>query len=252
MRIKVIVPFPFDTAGIRNRAAQIPLDALHPGTVVEYVGVKHMCRELESPLESLIFDMYMAEAGLRAEEEGYDAVCVDTVSDSGVDALRSRLSIPVIGPGLAAFHVAGILARKWSILVQWSRWLPIYEKTLTVYGLRNQLASIIALDIPPDTHSLLAGKDEVLAEFERACRHAIAADGAQAIVLGSTTMHQAADYLARTLPVPVINPGPLSIKLAELCVQLKLSHSKAGWPAPLTSADALLQALPAAARPRSH
>ena len=45
--------------------------------------------------EALVFDMYIAEAGLRAEEEGYDAVIMDTVSDSGLygaplPPLRSR------------------------------------------------------------------------------------------------------------------------------------------------------------------
>ena len=39
------------------------------------------------------------EAGLTAELDGFDAVCIDTMSDSGVAALRSSLSIPVVGPG---------------------------------------------------------------------------------------------------------------------------------------------------------
>ena len=33
------------------------------------------------------------------KNEGYSAVVIDTVSDSGLRALRSRLSIPVLGPG---------------------------------------------------------------------------------------------------------------------------------------------------------
>ena len=41
----------------------------------------------------------MYEAGVTAQEDGYDAVCIDTMSDSGVNALRSMLDIPVIGPG---------------------------------------------------------------------------------------------------------------------------------------------------------
>ena len=35
--------------------------------------------------------------------------------------------------------------------------------------------------------------------------------------MGSTTMHQAVPYLSENLPVPVINPGPLTYKLAEMC-----------------------------------
>ena len=38
---------------------------------------------------------------------------------------------------------------------------------------------------------------------------AIDEDGADVILLGSTTMHQAGDYMAAHLPAPVINPGPV-------------------------------------------
>jgi allantoin racemase len=90
MRIKFIIPFPFDEEGIANRAAQIPGALLGPDTEVECVPVRNSA--------TLVFDMYIAEAGLRAEEEGYDAVIMDTVSDSGMYALRSRLSIPGSAP----------------------------------------------------------------------------------------------------------------------------------------------------------
>jgi allantoin racemase len=41
-------------------------------------------------------------------------------------------------------------------------------------------------------------------------------DGADVIGLGSTTMHGAHRYLSDRLPVPVINPGPLTYKLAKM------------------------------------
>ena len=53
--------------------------------------------------------MSVFEAGLKAEEEGYDAVCIDTVSDSGMYALRSKLSIPVINPGQVAYKLCELL-----------------------------------------------------------------------------------------------------------------------------------------------
>ena len=53
----------------------------------------------------------------------------------------------------------------------------------------------------------------------------------QVIVLGSTTMHQAHGYLAAHLDVPVINPGPLSYKLAEAMLCLGLTHSRRAYPA---------------------
>ncbi|MEC8764852.1 MAG: hydrogenase expression protein HupH, partial [Pseudomonadota bacterium] len=60
---------------------------------------------------------------------------------------------------------------------------------------------------------------------------AIAEDGAEVILLGSTTMHQAHQFLSERLDVPVINPGPLTYKLVEVMLGLGLSHSRAAYPA---------------------
>lgn len=57
-------------------------------------------------------------------------------------------------------------------------------------------------------------------------------------MLGSTTMHQRHAYLASELPVPVINPGVVAWKTAEMLVSLGLSHSKIAFPAPEVGKDA--------------
>src|SRR5262245_33814570 len=105
MRIKYIIPFPFDDEALANRAAQVPHELLGADTHVECVPVRNSATLVDCYYEDLVFDMYIAEAGLRAEHEGYDAVVMDTVSDSGLWALRSKLSIPVLGPGLVSFVV---------------------------------------------------------------------------------------------------------------------------------------------------
>ena len=91
-----------------------------------------------------------------------------------------------------------------------------------------------AIEVPPDNQGLLSGKeDDVFPLLEAAARQAIEVDGAEVIVLGSTTMHQSHAYLSERLPVPVINPGPLSYKLAEAALALKLRHSRVGYPRPM-------------------
>jgi allantoin racemase len=247
MRIKYIIPFPFDEAGIANRAAQLPEELRTPGVEYDFVPVKNSCINADSPYELLILDAYVAEAGLASEEEGYDAVVMDTVSDSGLAALRSRLSIPVLGPGQVQQHVAAILGKKFSILTMWRRWISLYEKTMTEYGTRHYCASIRSIDVPPDQEQLLAGKEEaVFAALEEQGRRAIEDDGADVILIGSTTMHQAVEHLRGALGVPVINPGLLAIKLAELLVELRLSHSKVAYMAPETLQDEKLHSLVAA------
>jgi allantoin racemase len=238
VRIKFIIPFPFDEEGIANRAAQIPREVLGQDTEVECVAVRNSATLVTDYYEAMLFDMYVTEAGLRAQEEGYDAVVMDTVSDSGLFALRSRLSIPVLGPGLVSYAVATMLGKRFSILTMWNRWRHLYEKNLDLYHLWEKCASIRAVDIPPDVEALFAGKEqEMFARLAEEARLAIEQDGADVILLGSTTMHQAGDYLAANLPAPVINPGPVAIKMAETLVQLGLSHSKVAFPSPDTIQD---------------
>jgi allantoin racemase len=237
MRIKYIIPFPYD-AGQDARTAQVPADLLGPDTVVECVPVRNAATIVDCYYEDLIFDMYITEAGLTAESEGFDAVIMDTVSDSGLYALRSRLTIPVIGPGMVSYLVGMLLGKRFSIITMWDQWLHLYEKNLTTYNLWDHCASIRAVGIQPDFETLLTGKeDQVFPRIAAVARSAVEEDGADVILLGSTTMHQVAPYLAEHLPVPVINPGPVAIKIAESLVQLGLSHSKVAFPSPTTLQD---------------
>lgn len=248
MRIKYIIPFPFDEEGVANRAAQVPYDILGADTVVDCVPVRNSVTILDSYYEDILFDAYITEAGLRAEEEGYDAVIMDTVSDSGLYPLRSRLSIPVIGPGLVSYCVGAMLGKRFSIITMWDKWVHLYEKNLDTYRLWAKCASIRAVNIPPDVEALFAGKEEEM--FQRLtdeARKAIEDDGADVILLGSTTMHQAGAYMAEHLPAPVVNPGPVAIKLTESLVQLGLVHSKVAFPSPATIQDEKLFSLVGAA-----
>ena len=63
MRIKYIIPFPFDDVGVANRAAQVPQEILGPDTEVECVPVRNAGALLDSAYDALVFDMYVAEAG---------------------------------------------------------------------------------------------------------------------------------------------------------------------------------------------
>lgn len=68
-------------------------------------------------------------------------------------------------------------------------------------------------------------------------------DGAEVICLGSTTMHQAGEYLAANLPVPVVNPGPLTYKLVETFLALGLTHGRDVYPPPVEPRLDMLHAM---------
>ncbi|WP_037502856.1 aspartate/glutamate racemase family protein [Sphingomonas jaspsi] len=238
-RIKVIVPIPMDDAGVANRAAQLPADFVAPGFQPEFAAIKWGAALGDSYHDMLLMEWSVFQAGISAEEEGYAGVLIDTVSDSGLRALRSRLSIPVVGPGEAAFATAMMLGKHFTVLTMWDEWFPLYEKTLTDYGWWDRVASLRSIKTRPDVTELLAGKEEVIfAKLKAEAEAAIAEDGADVIVLGSTTMHQSAAYLSRELSVPVINPGQVAYKQLELLIGLGLTHSKKAFPSPEVGKDA--------------
>ncbi|MSO64653.1 MAG: hydrogenase expression protein HupH [Alphaproteobacteria bacterium] len=243
-RILVLVPFPMDADQLALRQAQQKAVPLEPGTELHYRPVRAAPRTYVSQHDYVLADMSMLEAGLAAEEEGYDAVCIDTVSDSGVAALRSLLDIPVIGPGRAMFTLALMLGERFSVLAMWKHWAGLYKKTLTELDLMSRCASVRAIDMTPDNRNLLGGKEEdVFPRLLETAMKCISDDGADVICLGSTTMHQSHAYLAARLPVPVINPGPLSYKMAETALALRLRHSRATYPRPMVEKREMIRAM---------
>lgn len=232
-RIKVVVPIPMDEAGVANRAEQLPDEFVRSGFKVEFQAVPWGAALGDSYHDTLLMDWTVFQAGITAERDGYAGILIDTVSDSGMRPLRSALSIPVVGPGEASFAMAMMLGKKFSVLTMWPEWFPLYEKTLTEYGWWGRCASLRSIDTRPDVTELLEGKEEVIfAKLKAEATKAMEEDGADVIVLGSTTMHQSAAYLDSELPIPVLNPGQVAYKMLETQIELGLTHSKKAFPAP--------------------
>jgi allantoin racemase len=232
-RVKMIFPVPMSPETRAMVESQLPPQYQRDDIEVAFAGAGTVSTLTDTYYDMAVAEMAVISAGLSAEQEGFDAVCINTVSDSGLAALRSRLSIPVLSPGQSSFHMACMLGHKFSILTMWERWFPLYRKTLREYGLESRVASIRQIGVRPDTQELLTGKEDVVfAKLEAEARKAIDEDGADVIVLGSTTMHQSHAYLASRLPVPVLNPGVIAYKLCEVFLDLGLAQSKKAYPAP--------------------
>lgn len=246
-KVCVLVPFALDESGLANRRLQQESVKLSPDMELDYKPVKAGPALYDSYHDYVLADFSMLEAGLEAADEGYDAICIDTMSDSGANALRSVLDIPVVTPGKASFLMALMLGHRFSVLTQWDPWMNLYKKGTQEYGLTNHLVSIRSINTPPDVANLLGGKEEVVFPKLRDAGLQCVEDGADVICLGSTTMHQSHAYLSKELPVPVINPGPLTYKLAETMLSLGLSHSRKAYPRPNVEKVAMVHAMAVAA-----
>ena len=105
-KILVIVPFPMSHENLSSRQDQLKSVDIGEGFEFVFRPVKAAPRNYVSQSDMVLADVGILEAGLDAEKEGFLAVCIDTMSDSGVSALRSVLSIPVIGPGSCLLYTS--------------------------------------------------------------------------------------------------------------------------------------------------
>ena len=231
-KVVVLVPFALDAQGMQNRKDQLNAVILGPDIQFDFRPVKAGPDLYDSQHDMVMADISMFEAGCTAQADGYDALCIDTMSDSGANALRSVLDIPVISPCRTCFGLMLMLGNRFGVVTQWDPWKKLYTKNATEMGLMGNLVGVESINTPPDVRNLLGGKEEVV--FPKLL---------EAIVLGSTTMHQSAAWLAERLPVPLLNPGPVTYKVAETMLALKLTHSHVAYPKPHNEKIGMLQAM---------
>ncbi len=162
----------------------------------------------------------------RAEAAGADAHVIACFDDTGLEAARSLAAAPVIGIGEAAFHMASLLAHRFSVVTTLSRSIPAIETNLLKYGLDRRCARVRASEVPvlelDDPASDAVAR--IGAEIERAKDE----DHADAVVLGCAGMADRAAELSRRHGLPVVDGVAAAVKLAEGLAALGLKTSKRG------------------------
>jgi allantoin racemase len=162
----------------------------------------------------------------KAEAAGADAHVIACFDDTGLEAARSLASAPVIGIGEAAFHMASLLAHRFSVVTTLSRSIPAIETNLLKYGLDRRCGRVRASEVP--VLELDDPASDAVARIGAEIERAKAEDHADAIVLGCAGMADLAAELSRRHGLPVVDGVAAAVKLAEGLAALGLRTSKRG------------------------
>ena len=84
----MILPVPIPAEALAAFEAQVPCLFAAPRSSDRFCAAKNGGKILDSYYEMTLADAFVLEAGLSAQAEGYDAVCINSMSDSGLAALR--------------------------------------------------------------------------------------------------------------------------------------------------------------------
>ncbi len=228
--MRLLVVNPNTTTAMTTRIGIAARAAAAAGTEILAVNPAHGPASIEGYFDEAFAVPGMLEEILSAERDGADAFVIACFDDTGLEAARAAARGPVIGIGEAAFHVASLIAHRFSVVTTLSRSIAPIEMNLMKYGLDRRCARVRACEVP-----VLAldepgsgAREKLSAEIARAK----AEDHAEAIVLGCAGMADLAASLSREHGLPVVDGVAAAVKLAEALVSLGLATSKLGPYAP--------------------
>jgi allantoin racemase len=226
MRIHVVNPNTTRSMTLKIGAAAKA--AASPGVEVSAVNPEFGPPSIEGYFdEAFSLPGLIEEIGKAANADAFVIACFD---DTGLEAARCATVAPVVGIGEAAFHMASLIADKFSVVTTLSRSIAPIEHNLAKYGLSSRCARVRAADAP-----VLALEDPNSGArrlIEKEIERALDEDGAEAIVLGCAGMTDLARDLERQAGVPVLDGVACAVSLAESLVRLGLRTSKRNTYAP--------------------
>ncbi|MBD9509123.1 aspartate/glutamate racemase family protein [Ensifer sp. ENS10] len=222
--MRILVINPNTTASMTDKIGKAAKIAASAGTKIIAVNPKDGPPSIEG-----YFDEAFVVPGILAEmfkAEDMDAFVIACFDDTGLDAARCATSAPVIGIGEAAFHLATLIAGKFSVVTTLARSVPAIEHNLSKYGLSSRCAKVRASDVA--VLDLEKPGSEARQKISVEIARAMAEDKAEAIVLGCAGMADLAHQLSSEHGVPVLDGVACAVRLAEVISSLGLKTSKVG------------------------
>ena len=206
-----------------------------PNTQIDIFGLeknpkKSRLGTIQSEYDAAVSTPEDIKCAIAAEKAGYQAVIIPCGGDPGVAPLREVLKIPVIPPGMTANHVCSMLGQRFSILTT-GRGSPRKTEIHERDGLLK-LVSVhhIGLSVPEVREKPKEAYEAMVREGKRA----VDEYGASSVTYGCMSMGflMIDDKLTEEIGVPAINPVKAAVKVAEMLIDLGVTHSKLAYPFP--------------------
>lgn len=226
--MRILVINPNTTTSMTEKIGHAAKAAARTGTEIIAVNPQSGPESIEG-----YYDEAFAVPGLIAElrqRPAVDAVVIACFDDTGLDAARCITNAPVVGIGEAAFHMASLVANRFSVVTTLARSVPAIEHNLAKYGLAARCAKVRAAEVP--VLELETSPENAHERISLEIERALGDDTAEAVVLGCAGMADLTSMLQERHQVPVLDGVACAVALAEAMSGLGLRTSASGGYAP--------------------
>lgn len=210
--MRILVINPNTTQAMTDDIGRVARAAAGPSTDIDCVSPAAGPRSIEGFADEQLAGYHTLD--LVASTRGrYDAYVIACYGDPALAACREVVDVPVIGIAEASFHMASLVAYKWSIVSVLPRVKPLLEELVHRNGMELRCASIrctplTVLEIEED----LERTKRMMVEEGRM---AIEQEGAETILLGCAGLGPLDKRMQEELGVPVFDGTACAVKLAE-------------------------------------
>jgi allantoin racemase len=164
---------------------------------------------------------HATEELLKLFDEGLDplgGVIISAFGDPGVDALRARLPVPVVGIGEAALREASTHGN-FAICTTTPELAEAMRTQVEAHGLTAALTGVLTTSGVPQ--QLMADEAALDAALAALVATAVREHGAKAVVIGGGPLALAARRLAAKSPVPLVQAVPAAVRDMSMRVNLR-------------------------------
>ncbi|WP_323029088.1 aspartate/glutamate racemase family protein [Castellaniella defragrans] len=157
---------------------------------------------------------------------GHDAVVLAISFDSGLQALRERLDIPVVGMTEAAMLTAMAVADRFALITFGYHARGIYVELARRYGLDARMSTVLSL--PQLSDEQIRDPARVFPALRNLIEEVVRKDQAEAIILSGAIFANICGDIAPLVSVPVLNGVREAVGIAQSLVRLNLKKPLSG------------------------
>lgn len=211
-RVKIISPIKAAEDDIQRRQRRYS-DYADPDTRVTVVNLAEGPLTLESVGDVIFGEHAVFREGAKTLPSDFDAIMVDCVLDSAVDALRQETGLPTFGPTRTTLPLLSMVASSFSLITRTEKQCEALAGVIGRYGYGDRLVSSRALGITYEQ----AKREEVFGEaMIRQLKYLLQENLSHAILMGSTTMALSEDVAAVASGLQLFFPGMVALRVMEL------------------------------------
>lgn len=206
--MRLLIINPNTTAGItallERHARQVAMPPMQVYGATARFGAPYIaCEASYAVAAHATLDAWAAAlAGLTDPTPAPDAVLIGCFGDPGLLALRDVSPVPVTGLAEASFLEASAYGR-FAIVTGGARWKPMLEQLAHSLGFSDRLAGVCT--VAPTGAQLAQDPAAARVLLGNACRDAVRAFNAQAIIVGGAGLAGVAADLQGEVDVPLID-----------------------------------------------